>query len=67
MIQIGPVQAALPADLGELQEEARAENFRYVDRLADEWAAGTNRFAQEGEVPLAARVEGRLAGIDGLT
>ncbi len=66
-IQIGPVQAVLPADLGELQDEARAESFRFVDRLADEWATGTNRFGREGEVLLAARVEGRLAGIGGLT
>lgn len=67
VIQIAPVQAVLPADLRELQKEARAEGFRFVDRLADEWAAGTNRFAREGEVLLAARLEGRLAGIGGLT
>lgn len=58
---------ALLADLDGLQVEARAEDFRFVDRLVDEWATGANRFARKGEVLLAAQVEGDLAGIGGLT
>jgi GNAT superfamily N-acetyltransferase len=38
-----------------------------VERLATDWLSGTTRFDRAGEALLAARVNGVLAGIGGLT
>jgi GNAT superfamily N-acetyltransferase len=43
------------------------EGWRFVRRLADDWAAGTNRFDRPGEVLLAASADGTLAGGCGLS
>jgi ribosomal protein S18 acetylase RimI-like enzyme len=55
------------ADLSPLVGESEAEGLGYVRRMADEWAAGVNRFRQPGEALFAARVEGVLVGVCGLT
>ena len=57
----------LPAGFDALRAEARAEGYLFVDRLATDWLSGTIRFDREGEALLAARVNGVLAGIGGLT
>ena len=57
----------LPADLAALREEARAEGYRFVERLATDWGSGTIRFDRQGEALLAARLRRVLAGIGGLT
>ena len=57
----------LPVDFDALRIEARAEGFRQIERLAADWEARTTRFDREGEALLAARVNGVLAGIGGLT
>ena len=57
----------MPTDLDQLRADARAEGFHFIERLADEWASGTNQFAREGEALLVARVRGALAGVGGLT
>ena len=57
----------LPAGFDLLRAEARAEGFRHVDRLADEWKAGTMRFDRQGEVFIAAHLHEDLAGLGGLT
>jgi GNAT superfamily N-acetyltransferase len=57
----------LPAGFDALREEARAEGYLFVERLATDWMSGTTRFDREGEALLAARVNGVLAGIGGLT
>ena len=57
----------LPLDqLGPLIDESVSQGLRFLRRLADEWTAGTNRFARSGEALLAARMAGRLIGICGL-
>jgi GNAT superfamily N-acetyltransferase len=57
----------LPADdLSLLVAESEQEGWRFLRRLADEWAAGTNRFDRPGEAPLAAWVDGGLVGVCGL-
>ncbi|MBV9860745.1 MAG: GNAT family N-acetyltransferase [Alphaproteobacteria bacterium] len=66
-VRLEAVIAALPAGIGELQAEARAEGYKMLERLAADWNCGTTRFDQPGEALLAARVEGGLAGIGGLT
>jgi len=62
-----PVIDELPAGFDALRAEARAEGYRFVERLATDWTSGTIRFDREGEALLAARLSGVLAGIGGLT
>jgi ribosomal protein S18 acetylase RimI-like enzyme len=52
--------------LAPLLAESEREGWRFVRRLADEWAAGTNRFDRPGEALLAAQVAGALVGVCGL-
>jgi GNAT superfamily N-acetyltransferase len=52
----GEAFAALAAD-------ARAEGHRFLERMAAEWQAGTNRFDRPGERVLGAWVGGTLAGL----
>lgn len=67
MIEIEVVNGALPSDLQLLAPAAAAEGIRTVDVVLEEWASGENRFAKPGETLLAARVDGRLAAIGGIT
>ena len=62
-----PVIDELPAGFDALRAEAHAEGYRFVERLATDWMSGTIRFDREGEALLAARLNGVLAGIGGLT
>jgi len=57
----------LPTGFDVLQEEARAEGYLFVERLAGDWEARSMRFDGNGEALLAAHVAGVLAGIGGLT
>ena len=57
----------LPAGFDALREEARAEGYLFVERLAADWEARRMRFDGNGEALLAAHVTGVLAGIGGLT
>jgi len=57
----------LPADFDTIQAEARAEGYRFLDRLAKDWASGAMRFDRPGEALLAAYSEGVLAAIGGIT
>jgi GNAT superfamily N-acetyltransferase len=66
-IELEPVTGDLPAGFDALRAEALAEGFRQVERLAAEWASRTTRFDREGEALLAARFNGVLVGIGGLT
>ncbi len=62
-----PVVNGLPFQLDIMRAEANAEGYRMLDRLATEWDAGATRFDRVGEALLAARMDGVLAGIGGLT
>src|SRR5215472_3520955 len=66
-MQLERVFTELPAGFDLLRAEARAEGYRHVDRLADEWRAGTMRFDREGEALITAHLDGDLAGLGGLT
>src|SRR6266446_7355567 len=57
----------LPADFEPMRAEARAEGYKFLDRLATDWASGAIRFDQPGEALLAAYSEGVLAAIGGIT
>ena len=66
-LQLEPVLNALPVGFDALRAEALAEGFRQVERLAADWEARTTRFDRDGEALLAARLNGVLVGIGGLT
>ncbi|HEY1376762.1 MAG TPA: GNAT family N-acetyltransferase [Gemmataceae bacterium] len=57
----------LPADaLAPLVAEGERDGWRFVRRLADEWAAGINRFDRPGEALFVARAGSSLVGVCGL-
>jgi GNAT superfamily N-acetyltransferase len=62
-----PVVERLPAGFDVLRQNARAEGHRNMDRLADDWASGAQRFDAAGEALLAALVASELAGVGGIT
>ena len=66
-LEIEPMLAALPVGFDALRADALAEGFRQVERLAADWDAGRIRFDRDGEALLAARLNGVLVGIGGLT
>ncbi|HUB13850.1 MAG TPA: GNAT family N-acetyltransferase [Acetobacteraceae bacterium] len=66
MVAIRP-EADLPAGFGDLRDDARREGYTHIERLAADWASGTNRFAGQGEALVAAFMAARLAGVGGVT
>jgi len=67
VIRLEQVLEALPVGFDALRAEARAEGYRFVERLAGDWASGELRFDRPGEVLLAAYAGNKLAAIGGLT
>src|SRR5262245_24926432 len=57
---------ASPALFDAMVAESEGARSRFVRRLADEWASGTNRFDRPGEVLFVAWADGRLIGACGL-
>jgi GNAT superfamily N-acetyltransferase len=57
----------LPADFDTIRAEARAEGYRFLDRLAKDWASGAMRFDRPGEGLLTAYSAGVRAAIGGIT
>ena len=49
-----------------LREEAAREGFAFLERLAQDWSAGTNRFQDPGEKLLGAFLGDQLVGVAGL-
>src|SRR2546429_4361329 len=43
-VRFQPVVGELPADFDTIRAEARAEGYRFLDRLASDWASGAMRF-----------------------
>ena len=64
---IEPVIECLPVDFDEILGEAKAEGYRFVERLRDEWHANVTRFDHDDETLLVARVGETLAAIGGIT
>ncbi len=64
-IRVEPVDALHPG-LERLREAAVQEGFRFLERLAEEWASGANRFGADGEALRGAFRAGRLTGVCGL-
>lgn len=61
------VTDALPEGIDLLRIAAREQGYAHIDRLADDWAARTERFDRPGEALFAAFVDGTLAGVGGVT
>lgn len=59
--------SALPDGIDALRAEAAAEGYDHIETLWNEWQDGRNRFTRPGEMLLAARVNGALAGVGGVT
>jgi len=58
---------ALPVvGIEQLQIEARAEGYKFIDRLVEEWASGVNRFDGTGEMLFGCFDDGLLVGVGGL-
>jgi GNAT superfamily N-acetyltransferase len=58
----------LPLDrFAEMLAESEAFGYRFLRRVADEWASGANRFARPGEALLIAEMGGRWVGVCGLS
>lgn len=64
-IQISKIQLPI-SGLDELCAEARTEGYNFLDRLADEWECGTNRFEAPGEILCGCAENGRLVAVGGL-
>ncbi len=56
-----------PVGFDPLRAAALSDGYRRVERLAENWASGTERFDASGENLLAAFITGDLAGIGGMT
>jgi GNAT superfamily N-acetyltransferase len=52
--------------LAPLQNAAQSEGYTFIDRLAEEYASGVNRFEQPGEALFGVFDEQHLIGIGGL-
>jgi len=66
-VRLEPVVEAMPAEFDRLRNESRAEGYRFLERLSNDWASGAMRFDQSDETLLAAYVGQVLAGIGGIT
>lgn len=56
----------LPDDLCDLRQPATSEGFRFLNRLVQDYAAGTNRFDQPGEALYVIRRNEDLIAIGGI-
>jgi GNAT superfamily N-acetyltransferase len=66
-LELERVLDALPVGFDALRADALAEGFRQMERLVADWEAGRIRFDRDSEALLAARLNGALVGIGGLT
>lgn len=62
-LRLEPVVSGVPAGFGAMQAEAAAEGYRFLGRLAADWATNVTRFDRADEALLAAFSNGVLAGI----
>lgn len=66
MITISEITDLSRFDLTEMITESKLEGHRHIQKLADHYASGENRFDQPGEVLLGAFDQNQLVGICGL-
>jgi GNAT superfamily N-acetyltransferase len=56
----------LPTGIEDLVRASLSEDFAFVERLANDWSTGENRFDGRGEALFAAFLSSRLGGVCGL-
>lgn len=61
MFQLARVTDELPGDFERLRSAATADGYRHLDKLSQDWVAGAQRSAGDGEALPAAPQEGELA------
>src|SRR5689334_14232046 len=66
MIELRPIRTLADADLAPLVNASTMEGFRFVTRLAAEWAGGV-RYDGPGELLLGGYDDMRLVAVGGLT
>jgi GNAT superfamily N-acetyltransferase len=66
-LQLQSVIWDFPKGFEALREEARAEEYKHIERLFSEWQSGETKFDKDDELLLAAFVEGELAAVGGIT
>jgi ribosomal protein S18 acetylase RimI-like enzyme len=64
-VEIRPFTEIDSGNFAALSDDAHREGHRFLDRMAAEWHAGTNRFDRPGELVVGAWEGGVLAGIVG--
>jgi len=52
--------------MDQLQLEARAQGYQFIDRLVEEWNSAVNRFDGQGEILFGCFDDGALAAVGGL-
>jgi GNAT superfamily N-acetyltransferase len=67
LLHLAQITDALPAGFETMRAEARAEGYRFLERLATDWAAHMTRFDATGEALLAAFLDVEPAAIGGMT
>jgi GNAT superfamily N-acetyltransferase len=65
MTSIHSIMLPVPG-IEELQAEARAEGYNFLDRLLDDWQSGENRFDGPGEIFVGAFDKDVLVAVGGL-
>ena len=66
-ILLQPAAGDLPDDFSTLRSDAVSEGYRFIERLVDEWNAGSVIFDKPGEALLIARCDNAIAGVGGVT
>jgi GNAT superfamily N-acetyltransferase len=66
MIMVASITDLELDSLDELRAESSREGFRFIERLCEEWASGSNRFNAPGEALFAAISNGQVVGTCGL-
>ncbi len=61
IIDIKEIQKLSVIELKSLIEDSKNQGFPFVQRLVDEWQAGTNCFNKKGEVLLTAQYHNQLS------
>ncbi len=65
MIPISKIELPI-SGLERLQSEARAEGYRFIDTLVEEWVSAQNRFDAPGEALCGHLEDGLLVAVGGL-
>ena len=56
----------LPNEFDQLVDEASSDGHRFLEKMREEWANGTNRFNRENEILFGIKSANRLIAIGGL-